>query len=217
VGNGAVYVHLYAAGSGRAEIAGREVLLTQQTDYPWDGRVRIRVGLDGPATFSLVLRIPGWCRNYTLAVDGKRVAGRPVRSYVRIRRRWQDGDRVELRLAMPVERMAAHPAVTADVGKVALQRGPVVYCLEQCDHGVGVHSIALPKRARLRARLDRRLLGGTTVIEGEGSAFAVAGWQGQLYRPVGEGKIRRVRITAIPYCLWGNRRPGAMAVWLPQA
>jgi len=217
VGKAAVYVHLYVAGSGQAEIAGRKVLLTQQTNYPWDGCVHIRVGLDGPATFSLMLRVPGWCKSYTLLVNGKRVAGRSVKGYVRIRRRWQDGDRVELSLAMPVERMAAHPAVGADAGRAALQRGPVVYCLEQCDHDVDVHSIALPKQAKLHTRFDRELLGGTTVIEGEGSACAATGWKGRLYRPVGEGRARRVRIRAVPYCLWGNRKPGALAVWLPQA
>jgi DUF1680 family protein len=208
---------LYAAGSGQAEITGRKVTLTQQTNYPWERRVRIRVGLDESATFSLMLRIPGWCKRYTLGVNGKRVAGLPAKGYVRIRRRWQDGDRIELSLAMPIERMAAHPAVAADAGRAALQRGPVVYCLEQCDHDIDVHSIALAKRTKLHTRFDRNLLGGTTVIEGEGSAFATAGWRGQLYRPASEGRARRVRIRAVPYCLWSNRKPGAMAVWLPQA
>jgi len=212
----AAYVHLYVASEARAEIAGRNVTLTQQTDYPWDGAVRITVSTDRPGVFALMLRIPGWCRKHTLKVNGKRTAARVTKGYAKLRRTWADGDVVELSLDMPIERIAAHPSVLEDVGKVALQRGPIVYCLEQCDHAADVLTVHLPDRAKLTARFDPKLLGGVTVIEGEGLVPSPAGWAGKLYRPAKELKLQPTRIRAVPYCLWDNRTPGAMTVWLPR-
>ncbi|HUS46996.1 MAG TPA: beta-L-arabinofuranosidase domain-containing protein [Phycisphaerae bacterium] len=213
----AIYVHLYAAGSATAEVAGAaKVTLTQQTDYPWDGEVKISVGLDRPATFALALRVPGWCRKHKLTVNGKAVSAAAVKGYVKLRRRWSDGDKVVLSLAMPVERVSAHPSVTADAGKVAIQRGPVVYCLEQCDNAADVLSVSLPDKAKLAARYDRKLLGGCAVIEGRGLGVCPAGWSGRLYRAADEVTTKQVKIKAIPYCMWANRKPGAMTVWLPR-
>ena len=212
----AAYVHLYVDSTATAEIAGRGVTLTQKTDYPWDGEVKITVGLDAPATFALMLRIPGWCRKHALTVNGRRVAAPVRKGYARVRRRWSDGDTVRLSLAMPIERVVAHPGVLADAGRVALQRGPVVYCLEQCDHAADVLTVRLPEKARLTARFDRRLLGGVTVIEGKALAPAPGGWKGKLYRPSSDVPPKPVKIKAVPYCLWDNRKPGAMTVWLPR-
>ena len=213
----AAYVHLYVASTAAARLAGRAVRLVQQTDYPWDGEVRLTVGLDRPGTFALMLRIPAWCRRHKLTVNGKRVKAPVTKGYARIRRPWSDGDVVTLSMDMPVERIVAHPAVAADAGKVALQRGPVVYCLEQVDHAADVRAISLPDKAALTTRFDPRLLGGVAVIEGSALAPASAGWKGKLYRPAGEQKRRPVKIKAVPYCLWDNRKPGAMTVWLPRA
>ena len=214
---GSAYVHLYAGSTARASVAGRDVTLTQETRYPWLGEVTLTVGLDRPGTFALMLRIPGWCRKWKLTVNGKRLAAPVVKGYAKIRRRWTDGETVQLSLAMPIERVVAHPGVLDNAGKVALQRGPIVYCLEQCDHPANVLSIHLPDRARLTPRFDARLLGGATVIEGAARAVAPAGWKENLYRPADEAKTKPVRIRAVPYCLWDNRKPGAMTVWLPRA
>ncbi|MFW6163299.1 MAG: glycoside hydrolase family 127 protein [Planctomycetota bacterium] len=212
----ALYVHLYIGGSAKAEVAGQPVTLSQETEYPWDGDVTLTVGLDEPATFSVMLRIPGWCRDWTVQVNGEDVEARVTKGYARLRREWRDGDRVELSMAMPVERVVAHPEVGEDAGKVALQRGPLVYCLEQCDHRAPVRSIVLPDDAELTARRDRKLFGGTVVIRGDALAPSTAGWKGRLYRPAEEQTMRRARIKAVPYCLWDNRDPGPMTVWLPR-
>ncbi|MGD8239894.1 MAG: glycoside hydrolase family 127 protein [Armatimonadota bacterium] len=212
----AVYVHLYVGGEGKTELGGRPITVTQQTDYPWDGDVAITIGVDEPATFALRLRIPGWCGKHRLKVNGKTAKARVVKGYAGIKRQWHDGDRVELALDMPVERVVAHPRVLVNAGRVALQRGPMVYCLEQCDHSADVASILLPNSARLTPRFDRKLLGGVTVIEGSGLAPALSGWQTELYRPARAARTKRVAIKAIPYCLWDNREPGAMTVWLPR-
>jgi len=212
----AVYVHLYVAGRATAEVAGRRLTIEQRTGYPWDGQVDVRVGPDRPGRFALMLRIPGWCRKWTIRVNGRAVAPAVRSGYARIVRRWQDGDAVALSLSMPAERVAAHPRVAADAGKVAIRRGPVVYCLEQCDHAADVRAIVLPDRARLKPRFARKLLGGAVVIEVTGLAPARAGWKGKLYRPAGAGAFKPARIRAVPYCLWDNRAPGAMTVWMPR-
>lgn len=214
---GGVYVHLYAAGQGTAEVAGRRVTIAQQTDYPWDGKVTITLGLDRPGRLALMLRIPGWCRKWKVKVNGRAVAATAAKGYARLSRFWRDGDVVELSLAMPVRRTVAHPAVVEDAGKVALQRGPIVYCLEQCDHSADVRCIRLPDRAALAAHFDENLLGGAVVISGRGLAPARTGWKGRLYRPARAESSRPVNIKAVPYCLWDNRAPGAMTVWLPRA
>ncbi len=215
-GDNAIYVHLYATGEAIAALGGRRVSLTQDTAYPWDGTVDLAVGLDGPARFELALRVPGWCRKHALRVNGKAVAAPVRKGYARLRRTWSNGDRVTLALAMPVERVEANPVVDATAGKVALQRGPLVYCLEGCDHRVDVRTIRLPDRARLAARFDKRLLGGAVVIEGKAVAAAAAPWKDRLYA-AGTAKTVPVAIRAVPYCLWDNRKGGTMAVWLPRA
>jgi len=211
-----VYVHLYVAGQGRAEVAGHKVTLSQKTRYPWDGEVAITVGVRQPASFALMLRIPDWCTKHTIRVNGKPVKAPASKGYAKIQREWGNGDTVALSLAMPVERVAAHPSVADAAGRVAIQRGPIVYCLEQCDHTAPVRSILLPDKAKLTARFDKKLFGGTVVVEGQGFAPTQAGWKGKLYAPAGQTAMRRVKFRAIPYCLWDNRAPGAMTVWLPR-
>ncbi len=216
VAPGALYVHLYAAGSLTADVAGRRVLLSQKTGYPWDGEVALAVRAAAPATFDLMLRIPGWCRGHRIRVNGRLVRARLVKGYARIRRRWSSGDVAALSLPMPVERVQANPKVPQGVGRVAIQRGPIVYCLEEADHDHDVHAVLLPEAARLTARFDPKLLGGVTVVEGRALALSGTGWTGRLYRPARRPATKPVRITAVPYCLWDNRRKGAMTVWIPR-
>jgi len=212
-----LYVHLYVAGRGEAELGGQRVAVTQATTYPHRGEVKLALKLDGPAVFDLMLRIPGWCPKHGIKVNGERVGHRVVAGYARLNREWQNGDRIVLSLDMPIERIVAHPRVADDVGKVALQRGPIVYCLEQCDHAADARAILLPDDARLTARLDKSLFGGTVVIDGTGLAVSSAGWDSHLYRPARASGTRRAKIRAIPYCLWDNREPGPMTVWMPRA
>ncbi|HPD14395.1 MAG TPA: glycoside hydrolase family 127 protein [Planctomycetota bacterium] len=220
-----LYVHLYVAGSATTPLPKvsipsggcATVTLTQETGYPWNGDVRLTVSVAQPSEFDLFLRIPGWCRKHLLKVNGKTVAHKMAKGYAKISRTWANGDRVELSLAMPVERVVAHPRVAEDAGKVALRRGPIVYCLEQADNSAPVRSLLLPDRARLTARFDKKLLGGVVVIEGVGLAPTQAGWRGKLYQPASALSLRPAKFRAIPYCLWDNREPGAMTVWLPRA
>ena len=210
-----LWVHLYAAGSAEVDMDGQTVRLTQRTKYPWDGKVAITVQPERAGEFTLAVRIPGWCRKATLKVNGRSVALKPItkKGYARVKRTWKKGDRVELLLPMPVELIEAHPNVRQDAGKVAIQRGPIVYCLEEVDNGRNLHDIALPAGVRLRAAFDAKLLGGVTVITGRARKRDTAGWGDQLYS-ADAGKFKTVNIKAVPYALWANRKPGEMRVWL---
>ena len=214
-------VHLYVQGGGKFEFHGQTVSLHQQSEYPWDGRVTLRLELEQPLAFGLKLRIPGWCRTVKAALNGQPLAVNPLeRGYLRIggedgARIWQNGDQVELDLAMPVERVYAHPNVTQDVGRTALQRGPLVYCLEAIDQDVPVEHIALPRTSILETCYKPDLLGGVVVLEGEALVIDAGDWNGHLYR-VQPPSYRPITLRAIPYFAWDNRAPGAMAVWLPE-
>ena len=214
----AAYVHLYAGGRASLSLGGGTVELEQATRYPWEGEVRLAVRAAGQAPFALALRIPGWCRNASLAVNGEplETASLLRRGYAWIERAWRSGDVVTLNLPMPVERIEAHPAVHEDAGRAALQRGPVVYCLEEVDNGPHLRDVVLPRDTPLDVTYDPDLLGGVVVIRGQGWRRDPAAWGGDLYRPAGS-LTKAMTVTAIPYYAWANRALGEMLVWLREA
>jgi hypothetical protein len=215
------WVHLYGAGTATIPLEdGRIVELTQHTRYPWDGEVSIEVR--GGGHLSLFLRIPAWCETgAALQVNGRphEAALRPG-SYVAIERDWQPGDRVDLQLPMPVRRVEAHPYLFEDAGRVALLRGPVLYCVEGADNpGVDPRDVILPAGSQLEAVDCPDLLGGVVALRGPAVALPPGpGWEGRLYRTAGTCYVTsprfRVDITAVPYFAWANREPGPMQVWL---
>lgn len=207
----ALYVHLYITSTVKTEVAGMQVTLSQQTDYPYDGDVKLTVRTARPARFAIHLRVPGWCRAFTLNVNGKTVKAQSRKGYVSINQQWKDGDTIGLSLALPVERIVADPRVVDDTGCVALQRGPLVYCLEQCDHKLDIHTLAIADSTRITAKQDPKTLGGTVVLSGPAQALPASG----LYVRTDEaGQPKATKFTAIPYYLWDNRKPGTMRVWM---
>lgn len=214
---GRVYVHLYAQGTADLDLDGARVKLAQRTRYPWDGAVRLTVSPDRPAKFALCLRMPGWCVRPTVRVNGRTLAVRSlVRGYLHIERRWQTGDTVELDLPMPIRCVVTHPHCRNNAGRMALQRGPVVYCLEEVDNGPDLHSLVLAPRIRLTARFAPKLLGGVTVIHGTAlrPVASVCAADALYADAPASPALRRVALTAVPYCVWGNRKPGEMTVWM---
>jgi DUF1680 family protein len=212
---GELAVHLYAQGHADVEVDGVAVSLSQTTDYPWDGSVTVAVDPKVAVDFTLRLRIPGWCRSAELAVNGQvlDLKSASKRGYACLRRRWQPGDRVMLTLAMPVERLYAHPDVQANRGRVALKRGPIVYCVEAVDTPVPPHRLALPRDEALTSRLDPELLGGVATLEG--TAVAADPVDATLYRAA-PWPTRHVTFKAVPYHVWDHREAGEMLVWLPE-
>jgi DUF1680 family protein len=207
----AVWTVLYMGNTAELSLKSGKVTLKEETKYPWEGDVRITVEPEKPFAFDLNLRIPGWCKGEPeVSVNGEKLSElKADKGYLRIGRTWKSGDVVRLSLPMPVERVYADPHVKADVGRVALQRGPVVYCLEGVDNGGEVRNRILPKTAKLTASFDKDLLGGVVVIKGE--AQAVTGLDDDD-KPV----VKPASFVAIPYCTWDNRRPGPMVVWLSE-
>jgi hypothetical protein len=211
VGRGGVWTALYAGAKTTISLPDTELHVSEETNYPWDGNITLRLDPQPAAEFSVYLRIPGWCREpYRVIVNGQPVdAGTPVRGYVAVRRRWQPGDWLRLELPMTVRREYAHPLVRANVGRTALTRGPLVYCIEQADHPDGVRNVYLPADAPLEARIGHELGEQMVVIRGE--AAAVTG-----YNEDGTRSTRPAPIVAIPYFAWNNRRPGEMVVWIAE-
>jgi DUF1680 family protein len=210
-----VSVDLYVQGSARFELGGTQLKLHQRSNYPWDGSISIKLELEQAAQFKLRLRIPGWTRGASLKVNGQPVELEPILKdgYAILERTWQPNDEVLLEFPMPIERLRAHPAVRADAGLVALQRGPILYCLEAVDHKIPLHQIVLTKDTQLEARFEADLFEGMTVITGTASAEDVSDWNGMLYRS-DQAKSQAVQIKAIPYFAWDNREAGEMRVWI---
>lgn len=194
-----IYVNLYLGNTGTLLLAGdTAVKLTQTTQYPWNGRIDLEIDVEQTVEFALHLRMPGWCSGVRLSVNGQPIdvdSYSIERGYIQLRAAWSRGDKVTLEFDMPVERVYAHPLVQANEGRAAIQRGPLVYCVEQVDNGTPVESITLPADLKFAAHHNRDLLGGVTRIDGLDSAG-------------------RHRFTAVPYYVWDNREPGRMEVWL---
>ncbi|MUG45188.1 glycoside hydrolase family 127 protein [Paenibacillus woosongensis] len=217
VQGGTIYAHLYIGGEAKLNVGGSEVQVKQTSNYPWDGRIRFEINPQEPGEFALALRIPGWCRHARLSVnnDPYPVDGQVIQDgYVHISRNWQQGDFVELVLDMPVERMRSHPLVRGNAGKVALQRGPLVYCLEQADNGENLHEIVLPANAKLEAKFENGLLGDVVAITAQGLRQDAAKWPGGLYSSEAVPALQEAKVTFIPYYAWANRGEGEMSVWV---
>lgn len=214
-----VYVHLYNQNRAELTVAGSQVEIEQHTNYPWDDSVHLIVTPAQPIRFELALRVPGWCRDFRVEVNGAAVAMTMERGYVVIDREWRKDDTVMLSLTMPIERMLANPHVRDDAGRVALQRGPVVYCLEEVDNGAELASVTLPREAHLTYKFDRNLFEGVGTIRGDGLRSDPVEWGGELYRQMPSSAVAQTpfTLTAIPYSFWANRQPGEMRVWIQQS
>jgi DUF1680 family protein len=215
VADDAIAVHLYGENTAKLVVGGRNVTLTQDSRYPWDGAVGITVTADTPTRFTLHLRIPGWCPAAKLAVNGEAVdvAAHTQDGYVAITREWASGDAVRLDLDMPPQRLYANPSIQADLGRVALRRGPLLYCAEATDNDGGVHALKLPRPSRVTERYEPNLLGGVVTLSAEAERDSAADWNGTLYR-TDPPATERAALKAVPYFAWDNRDAGDMLVWL---
>jgi DUF1680 family protein len=211
----AIYTHLYIGGEAAFEIGGSKITLHQETQYPWDGKVILKIQISAPQEFTLGLRLPGWRRALSLQINDVPIDFTPflVNGYALLKQIWRDGDRIELDLDMPVELIQANPKVRENAGKVAIQRGPLVYCLEEADNGPNLAGISLQPNSKLTANFDEDLADCPVIIEGTALRTDESSWENTLYRPW-EVEEKPIVIKAIPYFMWGNRKPGEMVVWI---
>jgi len=221
-----LYVNLFVGGSGTVEMKANMVQLKQQTQYPWDGHITITVEPERSAEFAIYVRIPGWAQDkpvpsdlyrylnksdkkVELKVNGESIALDMEKGFARISRKWKKGDVIELNLPMPIRRVVCSEKVKSNAGRIAIERGPIVYCAEGVDNDGKVFNIVLPDDIPLEAEYRKDMLGGVTVIAGKASG---------LY-PGEDGKsvvTKEQSFLAVPYYAWSHRGVGEMAVWLPR-
>ena len=214
-----IYLTLYGSSEARLTIAGVPIRLTQRAMYPWDGEIELRVEPEKTTTATLALRLPGWAQGRpvdsdlyrmvdpnvptpTAVVNGQALRMAFDRGFARITREWRSGDVVHIYFPMPVQRVVAHPAVADTTGRVALQRGPLVYALESVDNGPALENLRIPADADIKTVVRNELLGGIQVLVGDG----IDAGSGAKPRP----------FVAIPYFAWANRGPSEMRVWIRQ-
>jgi len=219
-----VYVNLYAAGKGALKVGDNTVTITQKTRYPWQGAVTMTIQPKSTIRFALKVRIPGWAQNTpvpsdlykymnkssetaALKLNGKAVALAVGKGYVTLDRTWKKGDTIELSLPMPIRRVTANEKVEPDRNRVAIERGPMVFCAEWPDNNGKTHGLILPDSAKLTSEFRKDMLGGIEVIEGK----ALAAKKGEGNKPLVKTKHD---LLLIPYYAWAHRGKGEMDVWL---
>ena len=189
----ALWVNLYIGNTGQIRIGETDILLTQETDYPWDGSVKLTISTSQPLEKEIRLRIPNWCKTYDLSINGKRINVSEEKGYAVIKD-WKSQDVIALDMDMPVEIVAADPHAKENFGKRAIQRGPLVYCMEEIDNPVYFDQIQLSPSTTFQTAFASDILNGIKTIKTNGRAQSA---------------------TFIPYYAWDNRKAGKMRVWIP--
>ncbi|MDR3341485.1 MAG: glycoside hydrolase family 127 protein [Treponema sp.] len=212
--DGALFMHIYLGGRFTHSVNNRTINIKVDTRYPWDGEVTITLSPESPVAFVYALRIPGWCASYTLTVNNKVVSEKPDRGYIKLSREWKAGDTISVNFDMPVRVNMANPKVREDLGKVALSRGPVVYCMEEADNGPNLHLVSLGENRDFQIEYKPDVLNGVAVITGEGQALNDEWPEHTLYQEASPMIYASRRITWVPYYAWANRGPGEMLVWI---
>ena len=221
-----VYVNLYMSNKAEIEVGGKKVALTQTGNYPWDGQMQVEVAPRRKQQFTLRLRIPGWLQDevvpsdlysfadnaksgFTVKVNGVEVEKKMDNGYLCIDRTWKKGDKVDIEFDMEPRIVKANPLVEADRGRIAVERGPLVYCAEWPDNDFRMQSLLLPENPELRVEKKPELLNGIDMIKTSGQSL--------YYDDKGRLQTREVEVSMIPYYAWAHRGDGEMSVWLPQS
>ncbi len=219
-----VYVNLFMGNEAELKVGGKKVILHQETRYPWDGHVTLTVDKNAAGTFAMKIRIPGWVRNqvvpsdlytysdgkrpgYSVKVNGEAVTSALEQGYFTIERKWKKGDRIELQLDMEVRTVKANGKVEADRGRMAVERGPIVYCAEWPDNSFNVLSLLMNQHPQFEVVERPDLLYGLNQIKTPVQTLE--------YDEQGRLVVKDQELTLIPYYAWAHRGPGNMAVWLP--
>jgi hypothetical protein len=211
-----LWVHLYDDNTLTWEAPdGTPFTLTQRTDYPWSGEVEMMVTPENPAAFAIRVRLPGWTPGAAVSVNGEPVGGGSG-SYLTLSRTWKAGDTITISMDMPARLMTSDPRARENRHSVAIQRGPLVYCMESVDNAFDVYDLRLAPDVEIAAQHRPDLLGGVTVLSGAGAVPQETEAQGPLFRPLEEEAkvaLQSVRWEAVPYYAWANRGPARMNVW----
>lgn len=214
VRNNSIYTHLYLSAEGTFALAGGNVRLAQKTQYPWQGKIEITLQQVTGTSFGVALRIPGWAEDYRLLVNGEPQTAKAADGYVLLERIWEAGDQIVLDLPLKAVIWQAHPQVRADCQRVAVKRGPLVYCMEEKDNGDSLHLLKISEQAVFTEVWKNDLFGGIIELQTQGFREEKQGWNQALYQPWQPAKYQEQKITLIPYYCWANRGENEMLVWL---
>jgi hypothetical protein len=212
---------MYGASTFHTKLSdGTRVRLTQETEYPWEGKVRIRIEEAPGVELSMFLRIPGWARGATVSAGGG--SGYPTpqaATFHEVRTTWKSGDVIEIGFPMTARVVEAHPYVEEARNHVAMMRGPIVYCLESTDlpDDVRLMDVYLPASVEPKPEFVADPL-NAIVLPCKALSVSRGDWSGQLYRDIEPAPhVRPIDVTLIPYFAWGNRGESEMTVWIPAA
>jgi len=212
----ALLINLYVGNDVAIQIDENTLRLRISGNYPWQDQVTIEITSPVPVTHTLALRLPDWCAEPAVSLNGERVTGEVVRGYLYLNRCWHEGDTLTLTLPMPVRRVYGNPQVRQQAGKVALQRGPLVYCLEEADNGANLHNLSLPENSAFRVFEGKGIFAHKMLIQAEGSGYHAkdtdALWQYDR-SPV---QRQPQTLTFIPWFSWANRGEGEMRIWVDE-
>lgn len=214
--NSSVFINFFIGSSTRTEINGKELKIHLETNFPNSGIVKIRIDCEEQVDATIAIRIPGYAKNVVISLDGKQLNDyRIEKGYARI-----DGgfhhNMVDLLFEMPVRFIRSNPKVRADSGKVAIEKGPLIYCLEEIDNGKNLSSIFVDTTEPLTESFNPDVFGGTTVIQAVGQRIVESEWNQERLYDESPVKFTDIVLTAVPYCYWGNRKPGEMLVWIKE-
>ena len=227
-----LYVNLFAGNTATIQVSGKDVTLSQQTNYPWDGDITLKIEKTKAKAFEMMIRIPGWVDkqpvpsdlyrfsddvlgSYTIMVNGQSVNGQLVNGYLSVNRQWKKGDVVTIHFDMPVRTVKANMHVTDDRGRIAVERGPLVYCAEGADNaGFSIFNFLMPLRPRFS--VAEHEIKGLRDVNFSVKAIEVDG-QVVETNPRGEALVKAAKLTMIPYYAWNHRGAGLMEVWMPQS
>jgi hypothetical protein len=209
-----IYIHLFADNSANIALDNRNVALDVNTSYPWDGNVSIKVNPDSKGEFTIAIRIPSWCQEPSIKVNDQplNIHQHIEKGYVKIKRVCEPGDEIDIVYPMKAMLVRTNPNVRENLGKVAIQRGPMVYCIEEADNGKGLHKIVVPNNLEFRETFEEGLLNGVVTVTFK--AYKFKDWLDDECYSFAQDKYEEIEVKAIPYYAWGNREIGEMMVWL---
>jgi hypothetical protein len=213
VNGNTIYTHLYIGDEASIQLDEGTATIMQKSNYPWSGDIRVSVTSEEAFDKQLAFRIPGWCYDFSIKVNDKNMNCKVKEGFIFVDTPIEKETTIELVLDMPVEKIYANPQVRANAGKVAIQRGPLVYCIEEVDNGDNLSSLRLSDDTQLSWKLDDDILGGIVTISGKAYKTDDESWTEELYS--NKKKVETIQtIKAVPYCTWGNRNPGEMLCWI---
>lgn len=209
-----LFMHLFVGGEIETNLSNRDISFNVETNYPWDENIKVRVKQEEETKFEFAFRIPEWCRCYTIKVNENDVKYEMMDGYAYIKRIWKNNDEIHINLKMPVEVMNSNINIRENIGKVAVMRGPIVYCIEEEDNGKNLHRVYLSEKSKFTHKYEKDLLGGVVTIEGNGKMLCDDSQKDKLYKSNANIRFENKKLKFIPYYSWANRTPGEMLVWV---